>query len=296
VQSHEKLLWQDVYRAGDGCHREWLIRRFRYEPSSRAPLVWLAPHHRLTLALERHLLGRRRYRLIVANSQRVRADLGRHYGVPPGDVRVIYNGVDLDRFSPSQRLARRAAARAPLALPAGATALLFMGTGFQRKGLRYALRALGEAPKEVHLLVAGRDQASSRYEAEARDRGVAERVRFLGAVPEPESAYAAADGFVLPTIYEPFSNACLEALASGLPVITTRDNGAAELLSGHHPALVLDDPADHHGLAERMARLRDPAEREVLGAEARAIAETRPLAGMVAEFLAVYQELQGSLR
>ncbi len=291
VQSHEKLLWQDVYRAGNGCHREWLRQRARAHPSARTALARLAPHHRLVLFLERYLLTRRRYRLIVANSVRVREDLARHYNVPREHVRVVYNGVDLDRFHPAHRERFRDAFRARLDVPDRAMLALFMGTGFERKGLEHLLRALPAAGEDVYLAVAGRDEREDRYRELAGRLGVGGRVRFLGRVARPEEAYAAADVFALPTIYEPFSNACLEALASGLPVVTTRANGVSELLTGKLGALTLEQPSDHGALAGRLSGLRDADRREALGCEARAVAATRPVARVVGEFLEVYRTL-----
>ena len=297
VQSHAKLLWQDIYRAGDGCHREWL--RVRAEHRSRhAPPAGprrLTSSDRATLLLERLLLSRRRSRLISACSARVREDLGRHYGVPAGDVRVIHNGVDTRRFHPAARRRRGEAARRRLGVPARALLVLFMGTGFERKGLAHLLRALPAAGERVWLAVAGRDTEADRYRALARALGVEARVRFLGPVAEPEGAYAAADALVLPTIYEPFSIACLEALAMGLPVVTTRAAGVSELLRGELASLTLDSADEHAALGERLRRLQDPHERRILGEEARAVAEARSLETMVGEFLEVYRAL-GSAR
>ena len=176
-------------------------------------------------------------------------------------------------------------------MPAGALLALFMGTGFERKGLIYLLRALPAAGEEIWLVVAGRDAEADRYRALARSLGVEGRVRFLGPVTLPEPIYAAADVLVLPTIYEPFSNACLEALASGLPVITTRAAGVSELLPDRLDSLTLAAADDHATLAERLRRLQDPGERRVLGADARAVAERRSLEVMTDEFLEAYRSL-----
>ena len=291
VQSHEKLLWQDVYRAGDGCHREWLRQRGRHNRSWRARLAPWTPYHRAVLALERHALGRRRYRKIVANSERGRADLHRHYAVPPSDVEVVYNGVDLARFAPARGTADRDALRARLEIPSDVPLLLFVGSGFERKGLAFLLRALRIAPDGVWLLVVGHDVHAERYRALAERLGVARHVRFAGALGEPERAYAAADAFVLPTVYEPFSNACLEALASGLPVITTRANGVSEILTGGLCDLLVEEPGDDAALASRIGAVRQRDRREALGREARRVAEQRPLARAIDEYVAVYGQL-----
>jgi UDP-glucose:(heptosyl)LPS alpha-1,3-glucosyltransferase len=291
VQSHAKLLWQDVYRAGDGCHREWLRVRAEHQASPHPQRRRLSSSDRLILFLERTLLTRRRYRLIVASSARVRADLTKHYQVPPEHIKVIHNGVDTQQFRPAGRGHRREAVRRRLEVPAGAFLALFMGTGFERKGLVYLLRALPAAGERIWLVVMGRDDEADSYRALARALGVESRVRFLGPAAHPEVAYAAADVLVLPTIYEPFSNACLEALASGLPVITTRAAGASELLRDSLDSLTLPSGRDHAALSERLRRLQDPHERRVLAAEARAVAETRSLETMAAEFLEVYRTL-----
>jgi UDP-glucose:(heptosyl)LPS alpha-1,3-glucosyltransferase len=291
VQSHEKLLWQDVYRAGDGCHREWLQQRRRHRPGWRARVTPWTPHHRLVLALERQALGRRRYRKIVANSERGRTDLQRHYGMPADDVRVVYNGVDLERFTPARRQSLRDGVRAQLEIPRDVMLLLFLGSGFERKGLAYLLRSLRGSPDDVWAAVVGHDLYADQYRALAERLGVARRVRFVGALAEPEGAYGAADAFVLPTIYEPFSNACLEALACGLPVITTQANGASEIFTGGLRDLIVDEPGDEAALASRIAALRERDLREALGREARRAAEQRPLARTIDEFLAVYREL-----
>jgi UDP-glucose:(heptosyl)LPS alpha-1,3-glucosyltransferase len=291
VQSHAKLLWQDVYRAGDGCHREWLRVRAECQATPGPYRRGLSAVDRALLVLERALLTRRRYRLIVASSARVRADLIRHYAVPPGDVRVIYNGVDTERFHPAAPRGRGEATRRRLEVPPAALLALFVGTGFERKGLVHLLRALPAAGEKVWLVVAGRDPEADSYRALARSLGVEGRVRFLGPVAQPELIHAAADVLVLPTIYEPFSNACLEALASGLPVVTTRAAGVSEILSDRLDSLTLAVADDHATLAERLRRLLDPDERRALGADARAVAERRSLEIMTGEFLEAYRSL-----
>ena len=291
IQSHAKLLWQDVYRAGDGCHREWLRVRATCQATPRRQRRGLSGVDRALLFLERTLLTRRRYRLIVAISARVRADLIRHYAVPPEHIRVIYNGVDTQRFHPAARQERADAARRRLEVPAGALLALFMGTGFERKGLVHLLRALPDAGEQMWLVVAGRDAEADSYRALARSLGIAERVRFLGPVPQPDLLYAAADVLVLPTLYEPFSNACLEAMACGLPVVTTRAAGVSELLPDRLDSLTLPAASDHATLTATLRRLLDPDERRALGADARAVAERRSLEIMTEEFLEAYRSL-----
>ena len=166
---------------------------------------------RALLFLERTLLTRRRYRLIVAISARVRADLIRHYAVPPEHIRVIYNGVDTQRFHPAARQERADAARRRSGGAGRRAARPVHGHRLRAQGARPPAARVAGAGEQIWLVVAGRDAEADSYRALARSLGIEERVRFLGPVSATRPLYAAADVLVLPTLYEPFSNACLEA-------------------------------------------------------------------------------------
>ena len=182
IQSHAKLLWQDVYRAGDGCHREWLRVRATCQAtpagSVAACRAWMGALCSSSAACWRG----RRYRLIVAISARVRADLIRHYAVAAQTHPRHLQRRRHAAVPPAARQASGYAARRRLEVPAGALLALFMGTGFERKGLVHLLRALPDAGEQMWLVVAGRDAEADSYRALARSLGIAERVRFLGPV------------------------------------------------------------------------------------------------------------------
>jgi UDP-glucose:(heptosyl)LPS alpha-1,3-glucosyltransferase len=262
-------VWQcDCYRAGDGVHRVWLERRARAAPGWRSWWRQWNPKHRQLLALEAALFGPQGARAVIANSQLVAGEITDVYRCAPERIRVVYNGLPAAGFQAPEPEAR-ARSRAALELAEEDYALLFAGSGWERKGLPDALSAIERLPDEPRprLLVAGRgDTAAYRRRLSAR---AAARVRFLGEVSDMRACYAAADVFVLPTLYDPFSNACLEALASGLPVITTAHNGFAELIEPGRDGEVLppaDDPADALGEAlakwsSRELRLRTRAGR-----------------------------------
>jgi UDP-glucose:(heptosyl)LPS alpha-1,3-glucosyltransferase len=183
---------------------------------------------------------------VIANSKLVAGEIIAAYGGAPERISVVYNGLPSASFqAPDGEF--RARARAALELTDDDCAVLFAGSGWERKGLSYAISAIGRlagkpAPR---LLVAGRGDATAyRRRLSARDAG---RVRFLGAVGDMPACYAAADVFILPTLYDPFSNACLEALAAGLPVITTEHNGFAEVIAPGQDGEILPangDPSD----------------------------------------------------
>jgi UDP-glucose:(heptosyl)LPS alpha-1,3-glucosyltransferase len=182
-------------------------------------------------------------------------------------VSVVYNGVDLERFHPCRRAGEGAELRRSCGWAAEDLVLLFLGTGYGRKGLDVLLDALArlDVPRS-HLLVVGYDSASGRFERRAAELGLGRRVRFLGGRRDVETCFAAADLYVLPTRYDPFANTTLEALASGLPVITTAANGAGELVTeGVEGSIVAAE--DGGALLERLCLWSD---RERLAAAARA--------------------------
>lgn len=229
VMSLERVRQCDVYRAGDGVHRAWLERRAQAGGAMERFSMALNSKHRRLFQLEEGLLKNGGARRVIANSQMVKREIESFYGYPAEQIEVVPNGVPVVDFRSTA--AERARSRAAFGLAEDEVAVLFVGSGWERKGLAAlvrAVKAIGD-PK-LKLLVAGRGNAR-RYRAE--------RTTFLGAVEDLSALYRAGDVFVLPTIYDPFSNACLEALASGLPVVTTAANGFSEIVTeGVHGSVV----------------------------------------------------------
>ena len=278
VQNHERTLGQDVYRAGEGCHRGWLAARAR-----RGRGVYNA----VVVALERQVFARTPR--IAAIAKLGKAEIERLYAVAPARVDVVYNGVDLARFHPSVRARERRSARAAAAVPGDAPALAFVGSGFERKGLATAIDALARLPDDARLLVVGKGDIGL-YHAQAERAGVAKRVAWLGARPDVERWYAAADVVVLPTIYEPFGNVHLEALASGMPIVTTSRAGGAEVVRDECGAVV--EPGDAAAVAAAVDRLC-AGSRPSLEAACRMAAEPFTFAAQAAGFHAMYRGARG---
>jgi UDP-glucose:(heptosyl)LPS alpha-1,3-glucosyltransferase len=230
LMSLERVWSCDVYRAGDGVHRAWLDRRKKFEPPLQRIFRRFNRKHEGLLRLERSLLDERKAERVIVNSQMVKREIFDLYCYRPDKIDVIPNGVPIDefRFDPE----RRAKSRADLRLQIDEIVALFVGSGWERKGLRFAIEAVESLgnPK-MRLLVVGRG---------TQDRYKSTRVQFLEEMADLRLIYAAADIFILPTIYDPFSNACLEALAAGLPVITTRDNGFSEIMEDRIHGVVVD--------------------------------------------------------
>ena len=276
VQSHERIEGCDIYRAGDGVHASWIeIRRSAAGPLERLGIA-LNPYHPYVCAAERRLFAHPRLRAVICNSNMVRDEIRYAFRIAPDKLHVIYNGVDLEHFHPRHRQALRAAARARLGLGAQDVLYLFVGSGFARKGLDAAIRALAQCMTgpyypPLHLIASGRDRDRARFEALARASGLGDRVRLPGTLDDLRPLYAAADCFILPTRYDPFPNTVLEALAMGLPVIVGRRSGAAEIVRPGQGGWICE-PGDLPGLASQMREAaRSAADRQV-GAAASAAA------------------------
>ena len=227
--SLERLWNCDVYRAGDGVHRAWLARRRKFELPLERFIRGLNRKHRETLQLEEALFANQGAGRVIANSRMVKDEIIDLYGYPADKIDIVRNGVPLEQFR--FRLEHREKSRNELKVKPDQIALLFAGSGWERKGLQFAIAAMALCRnRKMRLLVAGRGSQRA-YKAK--------RVQFLGEVRDMVGIYAAADIFILPTIYDPSSNACLEALACGLPVITTRNNGFSEIIeNGVHGSIV----------------------------------------------------------
>lgn len=266
VHGFSRTRHQDLYRAGGGSHDDYLRRSF--SPLGRAYRRWL-PRHRSLLALERAVFADPSQRIQCA-SRLVADRLCQAEGVSPDRILLLPNAVDAARFDGRRHAeAGRALRRA---LGAGArTIWLFPGSGWHRKGLALclaALRRLGDPG--LHLWIAGRDDPGP-WRRRAAAAGLGDRVRFLGPREDLEIVYAAVDGLVLPTRYDAFANVTFEGAASGLPIVTSRSNGAAEWLSTE--ACLRIDAGDPEALVAAMQacasedvrrRMGDAARRDVL--------------------------------
>lgn len=238
-------------------HKAWLERSRQLRPALSAAGLRqrLNPAHRSLLNLEERHFGRRNYQRIIATTPRVRDDLGRLYGVPPDDVVIVPNGFAPAEFNPGRRASQREVMRRRLGLGPDQVAMLFVANELERKGYTTILEAMQRLRRpELCLLVAGR-VSSQRVEEQARAHGIADQVLALGPSRDVGALHAAGDLLVLPTQYEAFCLAILEALGSGLPVVTSSVPGAGDaILPGVNGALV-DDPRSGVELASTLEPL-----------------------------------------
>lgn len=238
VFSLERTLRQDVYRAGDGVHKVWLERRREFAPWWKKAFIGRGAFHRNMCELEAKTFSTTNTGRIIVNSEMVRREILQNFPFPPERIHLVRNGIDLRRFAPGDKQQWRTR----YGLGEKDYVLLFVGSGWERKGLKYitneVLPQVNDRGPNVKLLVIGK----------GRDAGLRkENVVFRGTESQVEFAYRSADLMVFLPIYEPSANVCIEALASGLPVITTRQNGAAEFITEGVNGTVLETPTDIAG-------------------------------------------------
>jgi UDP-glucose:(heptosyl)LPS alpha-1,3-glucosyltransferase len=289
VQSHERIACCDIYRAGDGVHREWLQQRARSLGRVGRLGLALNPYHHYVKAAERALFTSPRLKAVICNSRMVRDEIRRYFGLPDDKLPVIYSGVDTSVYHPDLKK-HRAEIRARYGIPESATLFLFVGSGFERKGLSALLQAMARLPENAFLLVVGRDKHAQRFQRYARALGLSRRVIFAGARDDVRPYYGAADALTLLTLYDPFPNVALEAMASGLPVVTSLRCGAAELIENGKNGFA-GDALDIEGQTAYLRALLDPETRNRMSVAAEQTVKPLTLAAMSDKLVQLYQGL-----
>lgn len=258
----------DAFRVSDPLHDYWM--GIRYPGGIHRFLQRHNPRHRAILALEKGIFDSANTRFVITNSQLSKRLIPESHPFPSERIHVIYNGVDLEKFTPDHRIVDED--NSPIRL-------LFVGQDFKRKGLRPLIEALAIVESRglsLQLRVIGRDNPGPYRKLAAR-LGIAESISFEGSSTSIQEAYQKADLFVFPSLYDPFANVCLEALACGLPVLTTTTNGSSEIITEGVDGHAVDGAES--GLAERLADViarfcaMKPADRLAMRTDARHKAE-----------------------
>jgi len=249
IFSLERTLRQHIFRAGDGVHACWLERRRKFlSGMARLWTSWSRKHQKI-LAMEKRAFTLEATDWIIANSSMVQREILANSNFPAERIRVIHPGVDLTRFQPCPDANKRSELRRRFGLPVDAVVWCFVGSGFERKGLLWAVQiAAALRSRGVHLLVLGHG-IRRRYIQAAAALNYEDRLCFAPSETDSLDVYHASDAFILPTLYDPCANASLEAAACGLPIMTTEANGAAEWA----PGIVLSDPSRTAECAEQCA-------------------------------------------
>jgi UDP-glucose:(heptosyl)LPS alpha-1,3-glucosyltransferase len=287
-------LYADVLQPHGGVHWKWFWRGIE---GYRKPVPWIFKLLGRVLSPKQWAKGfiedapYAKAKKVIAISEMVHRDMSDYYGIPADRMAVIYNGVDTVHFHPRNKRYREGI-RSRYGLSPKDLLLLFVSHNFRLKGLRYLIQALALIKRKrenVKLLVIGRDRAEP-YRRLAKRIGCADDVLFAGNVKDLERYYASADILVHPTFYDPCSLVVLEALASGLPVITTRHNGAGGIISEGQEGFVLDDSRDVEALAEKILSLSQPSILKEASRAARRLGEQHSQERCYQELLRVLQK------
>lgn len=288
----------DVLQPHGGVHWAWFWRSLRVYDH---PFIWFAkflgrvfsPKQWVNGWIEDSPYRKERLLKIVAISDMVKRDMVGWYRIPEDRVTVVYNGVDIDRFHPKNRryreeVRKRHGIRDEFVI-------LFVSNNFGMKGLTFLMKALaslkGRIPHPFRLLILGRDRQES-HQRLANRIGLSEEILFAGTTDEPEKYYGAADLLVHPSFYDACSLTVLEALASGLPVITTSSNGAGGIIHQGQEGYVISDPRNGQDLGERISSFLDPERRAKASLAARTLAENYSTERNWREMKAVFEKIR----
>jgi UDP-glucose:(heptosyl)LPS alpha-1,3-glucosyltransferase len=268
IFSLERVPGCDIYRAGDGLHADWLAYRQAYSPKLGPLRTALRPKNKELCALEARVFAPGGVRHVICNSRFIADQIINRFDFPPSKIDVIPNGVPYNQFSSGdRRLGRKA-----LKLDPEDYVILLVGAGAERKGHAIARQAARHVKhKRVKLVI----------------------VDSPPPVAMPH-VYAAADVFLLPSLYDPFANVTLEALAAGLPVITSAQNGASEIIQNEVNGFVLPRADDLNLIVFLLDYLAEPAHRALFREPAQKLAQQYDLARNVTATVSVFDRLGGA--
>jgi UDP-glucose:(heptosyl)LPS alpha-1,3-glucosyltransferase len=289
----------DIFQPHDGCwpaitRQKLLSMPHWLQPIKRHIDSWL-PRYRQIQELSKRRAGKNNF-LLLAVSHKVAAEFKKHYRIPQKRIRVIYNGVDVDHFSPRRRAELRQSVRQKLGISPDTLLAISVAHNFRLKGIPTLLKAM-EIIKSENLpfhavVVGGRNLQSWRLWARIRRLPVT----FVGTQPDTMPFYAAADMLVHPSFYDSCSLVLLESAACGLPMLVSRENGAAELLTDGIEGLLLNDASDAGRLAAQMKFMLDPDTRKRMGSAARRLAVKHTFQHNFDEIIAIYQQIKEDKR
>jgi UDP-glucose:(heptosyl)LPS alpha-1,3-glucosyltransferase len=297
VQVVGRALGMNVFNPHCGVEKAWLKQDIL---SVSYPFYRFLKHITRFFSLRQNFilwLDRKQYTgkgvsRIIAISDMIKNDIIKYHNIDPQKIKVVYNGVDLQRFTPDNRNKYRKVIRERLSL-GEEFVILYISNNFRLKGLLTLIKALGELKKsrnDFKALIIGRGRDST-YRKIAKKLNCLENLMFLGHVKDIETYYAASDIYVHPTFYDSCSLVVTESLASGLPVITTRYDGASGVIDDGIEGFVMENPMDYEALAEKISLFFDDKFRMKASIAAREKAEQHPADKNCEEMLKVYNEI-----
>ena len=294
----QKMWGCNVIRPGGGVEAEyWNVRLSdrHKNPSMRALAKASSLKRHFDLNAESRAYQDPALRYVVVNSELIRNGVLRRFPTLSDRIRVIYNGADLDRFFFPTNHDSRTDIHKELDLDPNRRTALFSGHNFRLKGLPQALAALEVANREKQpgaewqLIVMGGGRPS-RVQRQIRKLDLVDSVRFVGNTSTPELYYAASDVLLFPSFYDPCANVTFEALASGIPVISTKRNGASEVITDNREGWTVENPNCIAEMALHLNALEDAERLSDMKAAARALAENHAITDKLADIEAVLKD------
>jgi UDP-glucose:(heptosyl)LPS alpha-1,3-glucosyltransferase len=255
VVSFARAIGADVMRSGGGAHISYVRAAQQWCGPVGGRVMWLSAYHRAQMAVERRAFAAPTLRRTVAVSNLVRDDLRREFGLAAERVVTIYNGVDAARCRPAVDDSARASIRRRLGVTDAGPLVVFAGNGFARKGLEFLIRAWPRVARDAWLVVVGEDRTALKFRRLCHRLGVAGRVHFAGRRRDISEIFGAADLFAMPSLFEPFGNVVMEAMASGLPPLTSASSGVSELMPEPMRRFVVSDPTNPGEIADKLGEL-----------------------------------------
>ena len=268
VQSHERVPCGDIYRAGDGVHREWLQQRSRIMSWKKKLIIKLSPYHRYLLWQEKRMFEQQTLKTIIVNSSQTGKEIKQHFPRSTSKLKIIYNSVDTSKFNPELNSNAKKQVRQELGIPQDSTVILFIGSGFERKGVSLLLAVMKEMPTSFQLIIVGKDRKLNQFKELRKKYGLTDRVHFTGPQQETVPFYLASDIFAFPTLYDPLPNTVLEAMASGLPVLISDSCGAKELVQNGIEGFI-QDALDVNGWKKNILSMIQDDKSKKIGENAR---------------------------
>lgn len=239
----ERNRMQTHLRAGNGVHAAYLKSRLLAEGVLKYGLCQCNPLHRKILQLEKEGFEHPQLQKIFTNSHKVKNEILHYYNTQPEKIEVIHNGVewhemqkDFDEWQEEKEkhLSKNL-------LDPSVFQFLFVANGYKRKGLDPLLKALSIlTQKEWQLAIVGKDKSLARYQASVKALSLEKQVRFFGPQAKMTPFYQMADALVIPSYYDPFANVTVEALAMGLFVVSSQENGGSEILQAENGQIIPD--------------------------------------------------------
>ncbi len=239
----DRTTFQTHFRAGNGVHAAYLDRRRKADGWAKSFSFSINPLHRTILHYERLAYQHPALQILFTNSHMVKREVASYYDIDQKKLAVVHNGVEwLEWQQPFNDWSYlRSSILTALGLDPGCFQLLFVGHGFRRKGLHYLIEALAARGKrDIQLSIVGKDKETPMFQQLADSLQLGNTVKFFGPRHDVISFYQAADALAIPSTYDPFANVTVEALAMGLFVLSSKDNGGHEILTSKCGMIIED--------------------------------------------------------